>query len=96
MKAEEFWNKVYDILVEECQAWNGEHDRAAFVGEQVREAPREWRFCGSLGFGGKFWRNADRMYVNCYQEDETPSRLLTIKRANKRLDKLRKKARMDS
>ena len=32
---------------------------------------REYRFQGSLGFGGKFWRNNKRFYVNCYREDET-------------------------
>lgn len=90
MKPEEFWNKVYDVLVEECQAWDGGHDRANFIGQQIREAPGEWRFCGSLGFGGKFWRNDDRLYVNCYWEDETPSRRLSIDAANTRLAELAK------
>lgn len=47
----------------------------------------EFRFVGSLGFGGKVWSTSrDRpAYVNCYSEDETPERLKVIEQANARL-----------
>lgn len=36
----------------------------------------EFRFQGTLGFGGKFWSYG--WYVNCYSEDETPARAAVI------------------
>lgn len=83
----QIWDKVYDILIQECGANEG--DRSSFCLSQIeKDYPREWRFCGKLGFGGKFWRNSGRLYVNCYNEDETPERLEMIKKANERLAKL--------
>ena len=82
-------NKLYDILVEECGAL--ETERENFVYHQTNdpeELVREWRFCGNLGFGGKFWRNDGRLYVNCYNEDMTPERQKMIDRANQRLSEL--------
>ena len=74
-------NKVYDILVKECGA--SEAERFSFVTEFTSEVPtNEWRFCGNLGFGGKFWI---RGYVTCYQEDKTPERLAMIEKANEQL-----------
>lgn len=58
---EKMANKVYDILVAECGASDRPDDRQWFVCGQTREVVREWRFCGSLGFGGKFRRGALRM-----------------------------------
>ena len=78
--------KVYDILVEECGA--REELREHFVQCQTTEEVREWRFCGKLGFGGKFWVNDDRLYVNCYNEDMNPARNKIIEAANKRLEAL--------
>lgn len=51
----------------------------------------EYRFMGSLGFGGKFRNNGNHdntPYVDCYQEDKNPTRLAMIARANKRLTEL--------
>lgn len=77
---------IYQILVEECGA--PEHSRLNFVMAQSSDEVTEWRFCGRLGFGGKFWRNSGRMYVNCYREDENPEILAMIEAANKRLEAL--------
>ncbi len=52
---------------------------------------REWRFIGSLGFDGKFWKSDGRFYVNCYPEDETDERRSTIKRLNDALAALRQR-----
>ena len=77
-------NAIFDILVQECGA--SEEDRLGFVYQQTTEDVREWRFCGFLGFGGKFWNKADGICVNCYREDETPERRKMIDAANKRLE----------
>jgi hypothetical protein len=79
-------NAIYDILEQECEAFKDE--RLEFVTCQTRNHITEWRFCGSLGFGGKFWRNNGRMYVTCYREDENPKRMKMIEKANKRLAEL--------
>lgn len=95
-------NAIYDVLVAECGAHEG--GRSHFVyGETVEFVP-EWRFIGSLGFGGKFWRAfgrgfngvrsewVERWYVNCYPEDETPERKAAIDRTNVLLENLRAKS----
>jgi len=77
---------IYAILVEECEA--RAHDADGFIHEFTHDDPTsEWRFCGSLGFGGKF--RYPRMTVDCYQEDETPKRLAAIQKANQRLEAYR-------
>jgi len=81
-------NAIYDVLVKECGACDYGHDRESFVHRQITEEIPEWRFCGDLGFGGKFWRNCGRWYVTCYREDETPKRLAMIDAANESLGKL--------
>ena len=78
-------NAIYDILVQDCGAYDGGHERESFVAHQTTEDVIEWRFGGKLGFGGKFWRNAGRIYVNCYREDETPEMRKMIDKANERL-----------
>jgi hypothetical protein len=79
----QFWNSIYDILHNQLEASEGY--RRSFV-ESHLERPMsgvsEWRFGGTLGFGGKFWVNDGRMYVQCYREDETPRRLADIETAN--------------
>lgn len=78
-------NAVYDILVRECGAAEG-NDRSwpgrdHFVREFTRDRHTdEYRFMGALGFGGKFY--PDRLRVSCYPEDETPERREMVERAN--------------
>ena len=82
-------NEIYNILVQTCGA--REKDRDRFVEEFTKDNHTwEWRFCGRLGFGGKFWDNYSfthnsRFYVTCYSEDEVPERLGMIENANKKL-----------
>lgn len=79
-------NRVYDILVEHCGAGDGEWDRPDFIHthrDGAEYPPDEYRFIGSLGFGGKFWSYP--MRVSCYREDETPERLASIAAANEAL-----------
>lgn len=49
----------------------------------------EYRFIGSLGFGGKFWRNNGRWYVTAYREDLTPERQAVIDATNAALTALK-------
>lgn len=72
---------VWQVLVEECGAFEPQLDemRALWPG------CREFRFMGGLGFGGKVWANAGKVYVTCYPEDENAARHEMIERANKRL-----------
>jgi hypothetical protein len=80
------------ILVEECgHKVHDPRDAHAFVHAVTEKECLEYRFCGALGFGGKFRNNGNRNntpHVDCYQEDETMARLLMIERANARLAEL--------
>lgn len=49
--------------------------------------PREFRFSGDLGFGGKLRFPA--LTVDCYPENETPANLGIIAEVNQRLAMLR-------
>jgi hypothetical protein len=80
----ELYYKVWDILVEHVGA--REEDRPRFIDACLRkdryEVLREWRFCGNLGFGGKFWRNDGRLYISCYREDMTRGLQKVINKVN--------------
>lgn len=87
---------IYWILREEVGAPERWHDY--FVHSQTTRFVPEFRFSGSLGFGGKFWRNpgflpdgswGERWYVNYYNEDATEERDAAMQRANERLGRLR-------
>lgn len=90
-----FYEKAWDILVAHAGATTMDpHAKDSFVRAFLdTEYPvTEWRFCGSLGFGGKFWRN-DRggpcpFYVNCYREDQTKASQKTIEKVNRLLEVL--------
>jgi hypothetical protein len=75
---------VFDILVAHAGMRDDEHgdNRLSFVYNQTAEVCREYRFCGSLGFGGKFYNEARGWTVGCYREDETPARLAAIAATN--------------
>ena len=75
-------NDIYNILMEECGAT--EYWRDNFVISEV-EGCQEYRFQGTLGFGGKFRNNGNGVYVDCYPEDMTPEREKTIESVNARL-----------
>lgn len=74
---EQMANDVYSVLVEMVGA--RESGREEFVYHQTNSVCTEFRFIGSLGFGGKFWRISGRRHddswgevwiVNQYPEDE--------------------------
>lgn len=77
---------VYDILV--AHAGATEVGRDQFFYHQTTHRCDEYRFQGALGFGGKFRRDGDRMYVDCYPEDMTDDRRARIDATNRALDNL--------
>lgn len=86
-KGKEFYEKVYDILVELGGAPEDGY-RDAFVYNYTEEKfkSNEWRFQGKLGFGGKY--RGETNMIDCYTEDETPERLELIKTINEKLKDL--------
>lgn len=80
--------RIYSILVKHAGAHEGE--RESFVLHQSRGFESEWRFCGLLGFGGKFRRDphsrdGERWFVDQYAENETDSSRAIIERTNQAL-----------
>lgn len=71
-------HKIYDLLVQKVGA--SENWREDFVAHMVG-GTREYRFQGSLGFGGKFY-NDHRWRINCYPEDATEERTRLIVEVN--------------
>jgi hypothetical protein len=78
-------NAVYDVLVKHAGASEAARDEFVFM--HVNGRCDEYRFIGSLGFGGKFWRRDWR--VSCYWEDATLARVEAIRVTNEALDRLR-------
>ncbi len=80
-------NDVYaacwDILVQHAGADVEPRAKEDFL-RYIRSNPEdiEYRFCGVLGFGGKFRYYQKQLYVTCYIEDETPERLEVMKKVN--------------
>lgn len=86
---------IYDILIRTCGAYDSAdaYTQFIFAADQF-SAPYsfEYRFQGSLGFGGKVWLyNGDYPYVNCYREDETRERNKAMVQANQYLRNLIRK-----
>lgn len=72
MTKEDYYAKVYDILVKHTGASNDGSDKKTFVSHLCEgDDYFEYRFRGKLGFGGKFRRNdcnSQKHYVTCYSE----------------------------
>jgi len=77
---ESLYHKIYDLLEERLGAepWH----RDDFINYFTHEDGVEYRCCSVLGFGGKFWNDGGKLYVNCYPEDETDERYLLIEEIN--------------
>ena len=81
-----FYHKVFDLLVSIGGAIESMRDDFIFHHATSETPCDEYRFQGSLGFGGKYWLKTNR--VNCYREDESPERVAIIKQLNDELAKL--------
>lgn len=79
--------EIYDVLERTVGAPGMKEDFITYVTEAFRTGHRlEYRFQGSLGFGGKLWVNGKKPpTVTCYPEDETPGRKALIELANSEL-----------
>lgn len=82
-------NQIYDILVREAGADNRAYSRECFTLTVTAPTFREYRFGGSLGFGGKFWNANDEWYVNMYTEDFNPGRVEVMVATNATLARLK-------
>ena len=84
-------DEAYTVVVEECGAPEHLRDLCNQWMEGEDGSPPkglyfEFRFCGSLGLGGKLWRTREDTYkVTYYPEDTTPARDEMVLRANNRL-----------
>jgi len=87
-------DSIYTILVEECGAndYADNRQRESFVRYMISDDyPKEFRFQGDLGFGGKCRVNSNRQgipYVDFYPEDYTVRRGNMADRANARIAEL--------
>lgn len=94
--------KIYSILVT-CGAIVAMPSNRDFLDEVISEwykcgknhfvdalvnGATEYRFCGELGFGGKFYLDSDRWFVSSYSEDMTPKRKDIITLTNALLKEL--------
>jgi hypothetical protein len=76
-------DRAFTILVRHAGARDDNRNRATFIHHvsNSSDPAQEYRFGGSLGFGGKFRNNGNNgnvPYVDCYREDETPGRSAAI------------------
>lgn len=81
---------VWDVLVADCGASPRDYERESFVAAATRDKypTTEYRFCGLLGFGGKFWNIDDKWYVSCYQEHADVETRRIMAKANLKLQEL--------
>lgn len=83
--------RIWETLVRCCGAKPDGLEDFLFATDFGEEHHRvtEYRFIGSLGFGGKVWIKPGKApYVTCYQEDTTPARSQAMAVANNELQKL--------
>lgn len=84
---EETFRAIYRILVQHAGADRSSRAELVFADTFMSNVMHtEYRFCGKLGFGGKFRRNNGRYYIDCYREDENSERLQIIDTVNKLLE----------
>lgn len=83
----EIASRMYEIAVQHCGAPPSYAD--TFVRYATGSPSGEYRFQGSLGFGGKLYFDADGWRISCYPEDETPTRRSAMCHANAALTMLR-------
>jgi hypothetical protein len=84
----ELAQRVYAVLVDVCGASNDERSQWRFEDAFEGDHPAsQYRFEGSLGYGGKFFFPS--FSVSYYCENQTPEGDETCKRANALLEPLR-------
>lgn len=86
----EFATKVYELLVSIGGASAEDVDNFVYHHTEAKDECTEWRFCGKLGFGGKYRSLTNT--VDCYSEDATVERIQLMEQLNRELEKLRDRA----
>lgn len=87
MNLEDFFGRVYDVLMETCEA--PKSLRTTFICELAGDNPtHQLRFGGALGFGGKFL--FPQFSLTCYPTDVTDETREIIRRGNEALAALRR------
>jgi len=91
----EFASDVYDALVKHAGATENEKDSFIYhhTNHDKYGETLEWRFCGNLGFGGKYWSNRNK--VDCYSENLNKETKKIINETNKALEEVAKKHGFD-
>lgn len=84
-------SEVYAVLVEYAGASERSDPRHEFIYHQTARFCPEFRFMGSLGFGGKFRRDHDRWLVTAYPEDTTEERFRILQETNAALEDLQER-----
>lgn len=79
---------IYDVLVQRCKASESERDSFLYSHAERQYTPNEWRFCGVLGFGGKFWNTESKWYVSAYSENIDAETRLIIAETNEVLQRM--------
>lgn len=87
----ETYQKCWAILVEHAGAQAEDEERFLQYAEENPEYI-EYRFCGVLGFGGKFRHYRGHLYVDCYPESMTPERREVIEKVNALLKEVKREA----
>ena len=85
----DFYSEVYGVLVEYVGAPDAPNAAVCFARTVADEECGEYRFCGSLGLGGKYYPYSN--VVSCYSEDRTPERDAAIAAADRALRALKAK-----
>ena len=80
------FNSIFDVLVKEAGAPEQLRDDFVYHHARCEDRCDEFRFVGSLGWGGKYRSGTNS--VSCYSEDETPSRRLVIEKTNAALSEV--------
>jgi len=79
-------NTIFDILIKYGNATESLRDDFVYKHTIAINICKEYRFQGSLGFGGKYYSEKNK--VGCYKEDETPGRLKLINFINEKLKEM--------
>ena len=82
----EYFSAIFDVLT--LCAFTPESLREQFI-YAMQDGCREFRIGGRLGYGGKYWREANE--VTCYAEDYTDRRRAIIDDTNGHLKHLSSK-----
>src|SRR5580692_5488051 len=78
-------NRIYEILVNECGAYEGHR---SYFCSFIIDGGTEYRFRGYLGFGGKLYVESRNVRISCYPEDRSAFRDTLINNAMLKLHEL--------